>query len=258
MTAEEISKLYGYSVDSIKSNFTRTALSIRKKFGVDLIKCKGIDGVFYQISSPRAITMYKQIKDQLYVPIETIKMDDLACFVLIGVAATPQGIFRGTCKDFLDYIGLSCSKKNIELLNQVLNKFVQLGQESPLCYEEDKDVIIVYIRRQFEKKQILTINMLRECQDIAHKYNKQAMKVVQLLKVWQAYRINQQKGVNPLTDKNLQEYVDLSQKQIRDVKKLLQSEGIININGVYSQHRRIGTEFSTNGIIDNKNTVIEE
>jgi hypothetical protein len=63
--------------------------------------------------------------------------------------------------------------------------------------------------------------MLRECQKIAQKHNKQAMKVVQLLKVWQAYRINEQKGVNPLTNKNLQEYIDLSEKQIRDARKLL-------------------------------------
>jgi len=63
--------------------------------------------------------------------------------------------------------------------------------------------------------------MLRECQKIAQKHNKQAMKVVQLLKVWQAYRINEQKGMNPLTNKNLQEYIDLSEKQIRDARKLL-------------------------------------
>ncbi len=63
--------------------------------------------------------------------------------------------------------------------------------------------------------------MLRQCQEIAQKHNKQSMKVVQLLKVWQAYRINQQKGVNPLTNRDLQEYIDLSEKQIRDARKIL-------------------------------------
>jgi hypothetical protein len=61
--------------------------------------------------------MYEEIKNEVYIPIESIKMDDLACFVLVGVAATPQGVFRGTRKDFLDYIGLSHSKKNVELLD---------------------------------------------------------------------------------------------------------------------------------------------
>ena len=147
-------------------------------------------------------------------------MDDLICFVLIGVAATPQGVFRGTRQGFLDYIGLSHNKRNIELLNEVLNKFKK-EKESPLIWHEDDDYVIIYINRDFEKKQILTINMLRQCQEIAQKNNKRAMKVVQLLKVWQAYRINEQKGVNPLTNRDLQEYIDLSEKQIRDARKLL-------------------------------------
>lgn len=47
------------------------------------------------------------------------------------------------------------------------------------------------------------------------------MKVIQLLKVWQAYRINEYKGNDVITNKDLQQYIDLSEKQIRDIKKLL-------------------------------------
>lgn len=255
MTIEQVSKMYGYSEKSIKTNFKRTAAAIEKKYGVQLIKCESIHGIHYEISSPRALTMYQEMKDQLYIPIESIKMDDLACLVLIGVAATPQGIFRGTPKQFLDYIGLSHNKRNIQLLIQVLDKFaIQAG--SPLICQKDQDVIIIYIERLFEKEQILTINMLRECQKIAKKYNKQAMKVVQLLKVWQAYRINQQNGVNPLTDKNLKEYINLSQKQIADVRKLLQGEGIINIKRIGTPVRCYGSEFSINALKDDKNHVV--
>ena len=110
----------------------------------------------------------------------------------------------------------------------------------------------------FEKKQILTIDMLRECQRIAKKHKKKAMKVVQLLKVWQAYRINEQKGVNPLTDRNLQEYIDLSEKQIRDAKKLLESEGVLKTNRVGRYDRRYGTAFDLNGFLDNKEIVVED
>lgn len=258
MTVEQISEMYGYTVNSIKTNFKRTAAAIKKKYGVDLIKCESIsEGVFYQISSPRALTMYQEMKDEIYVPIESIKIDDLACFILIGVAATPQGIFRGTRKDFLDYIGLSHTKRNIDLLNQVLNNYAN-KQGLPLIYQEDCDIIIVYIARDFEKQQILTIGMLRECQQIAHKYNKQSMKVVQLLKVWQAYRINQQKGVNPLTDKDLQIYIDLSQKQIRDARKMLQGEGVIKTERVGNAVCRTGTQFDINGFKDSKKIVLNE
>lgn len=257
MTIEEVSEIYGYSVLSIQRNFKRTAQAIQKKYGLDLIRCQGPDGIFYQISAPRALTMYKEVKDELYIPIESIKMDDLACFVLIGIAATPQGVFRGTRQSFLDYIGLSHNKKNIELLNQVLNKSNQ-EKDSPLTWHEDDNYIVIYIKRDFEKKQILTINMLRQCQEIAQKNNKQAMKVVQLLKVWQAYRINEQKGVNPLTNRDLQEYIDLSEKQIRDARKLLQGEGVLKTERVGTPTRREGTAFSLNAFVDNKTVVIKD
>lgn len=258
LTVEEVSEMYGYSVVSIQRNFKRTAKAIQKQYGMDLFKYEGPDGkIFYQISSPRALTMYGEVKDQLYVPIESIKMDDLACFVLIGVAATPQGVFRGTRVAFLDYMGLSHSKKNIELLNQVLDNFIKM-QDSPLNWQEDQNFIIIYIKRDFEKKQILTINMLRQCQEIAQKHNKQSMKVVQLLKVWQAYRINQQKGINPLTNRDLQEYIDLSEKQIRDARKILQGEGVLNTSRIGTPTRRTGTLFTLNAFMDDKTTVIKD
>ena len=64
LTVEEVSEMYGYSVASIRRNFKRTAQSIQKRYGMDLFKYTGPDGeTFYKISSPRAITMYEEIKD---------------------------------------------------------------------------------------------------------------------------------------------------------------------------------------------------
>lgn len=244
MTAEQVAQKFGYSVTSIQTKFKRTQQAIKKKYNVEIIKCQGLDGVYYTISDDRAKTMFDEVKNELYVPLESMQMSDLACFVLIGVAATPQGVFRGTRKEFLDYIGLSHSKKNIQLLNQVLNKITNV-QGSPLICRYDQDYIIIYIGRQFEKQRMITINMLRACQEIAQKYNKQAMKIIQLLKVWEAYKINEQNGVKPLTDKNLQEYIDLSIKQIGDVRKLLEKEDIINTTRVGTADRCYGHDYST-------------
>ncbi len=64
LTVEEVSEMYGYSVTSIQRNFKRTAQAIQKHYGMDLFKYEGPDGkVFYQISSPRAITMYGEVKN---------------------------------------------------------------------------------------------------------------------------------------------------------------------------------------------------
>ena len=257
MTLEEISEVYGYSKNSIQTNFRRTAQAFRKKYGLELIKCNSYDGVFYEVSPLRALTMYEEIKEDLYVPIETIKLDDLISYVLIGIAATPQGVFRGTRKDFLDYLGLSHSKKNIELLNQALKDCVN-QQGSQLVVQQDKDIIILYIKRDFEQKLIIPINILRQCREIVEKYNKQSMKVIQVLKVWQAYRINIQKGVNPLTDKDLQKYIDLSEKQIRDAKKMLQSENIVKIQRAGSYYQCEGSDITLNRINDDKMLVIKD
>ena len=146
---------------------------------------------------------------------------------------------------------------NIDLLKEVLDNFNKM-ETPPVKWEVDKDMLVIYIDRQFEQKQILTITMLRECQNITKKYHKSAMKVVQLLKVWQAYRINEQKGVNPLTDKNLQEYINLSEYQIREAKKLLVSEGVIKTERVGNAKVRYGTEFDINGLLDDKKEVIKE
>lgn len=256
MTLEEICKTYGYSQKSLKTNFRRTAQSFKKKYGLDLIKCTSYQGVYYQVSAPRALTMYQEQKEELYIPLDSIKMDDLACFVFIGVAATPQGVFRGSKKEFLDYIGLAHTKRNIELLTEVLNNFANV-QGSPLICQYDEDYIIIYLERNFEKLQIITINMMRACQEIVQKYNKQAMKVIQLVKVLQAYRINEEMGVNPLTDKDLQAYIDLSEKQIRDVRKLLQAEGIVNTTRIGTFNKRYGTQFSINAFVDDENKVIK-
>ena len=134
MTAEEVAQKFGYSLASIQTKFKRTQEAIKKKYNVELIKCQGLQGTYYMVSSLRAITMYEEDKNEVYVPLETIKMNDLFCFVLIGVAATPQGVFRGTSKQFLDYIGLSHSKRNIDLLDETLNNFAN-KQGYPLFYQ---------------------------------------------------------------------------------------------------------------------------
>lgn len=244
MTAEQVAAGFGYSLTSIKTKFKRTQQAIKRKYGVQLVKCQGLQETYYTISDARAKTMFDEIKCELYVPIETLKMDTLACFVVLGVAATPQGVFRGTKKEFLDYIGLSHNAKNIELLSQVLNTFSNI-QGSPLIYKQDQDYIVLYIERQFEKQRIVTIKMLRACKEIVEKNNKQTIKIIQLWKVWEAYKINEQKGVRPLTNKDLQNYIDLSIKQIGDARKILEKEDLINTTRVGTAIQCYGHDYST-------------
>lgn len=257
MTVEELSEAYGYSKSTIETKFKKTAQSFRKKYGLNLIKCKDLDGVFYEVSPLRAPTLYEESKEEICIPFDSIKMDSLACLIIIGIAATQFYVFKGTRKEFLDYLGLPHSKRNIELLNQTLKTYGN-KQGYPLIISEEGQRIIISFEEMYEKQQILTKSMLIQCREIARKYNKQAIKVVQLIKVWQAYRINQYKGVNPLTDDDLQKYIDLSKSQILDAKKMLVKENIIKLDRVGTPDVRIGTFVSSNVYYDNKRQVIKE
>lgn len=257
MTLEELCKTYNFSESSVKTKFNRTAESFRKKYGLDLLKVKGLDGVHYEVAPTRALTMYDESKDEIFIPFDTIKMDDLLCLIIIGINATQFFVFKGTKKEFLDYLGLKHSQKNINSLDEALENYSN-KQGSPLIYSEEGSRIIISFEESFEKQHILTTSMLRQCREIARKYNKQDLKIIQLLKVWQAYRINQYKGVNPLTNRDLQQYIDLSQKQIRDIRKLLKQQGIIDIKRVGAYKRRIGSQFDLNVFYDDKITVIKE
>lgn len=257
-TVKQISQMYGYSISSLKNSFTRTAASIREKFGVDIVKCKDADGIYYRIEFLRAVTIYDEMKEELYLPLDTIQMDDITAFIVIAAAAMPQGIFRGTVKQLLDYLGLSVTKKNIELVNIVIDKFIQDEEAAPIKCERDQKSIIIYIKDNFEEKLVLTINMLRECRRIIEETKKQDIKVIQLLRVWEAYRLNCYNGVNPLTDKWLAAQTGLSIYQIGENKKLLEKNGLIKLEKVGTLDNRIGTYFDLDGIKDQANIVVKK
>lgn len=257
MTLEQLCETYHFSKSSVQTKFNRTAESFRKKYGLDLLKVKGLDGIYYEVVPIRALTMYDEMKDQIFIPFDAIKMDDLLCLIIIGIAASQFLVFKGTQEELLDYLGLSHNKRNVELLKNILNKYAN-KQGQPLVVSKEGSRIIVSFEEQFEKQHILTIGMLKQCREIAKKYNKKSMKVVQLLKVWQAYRINQYNGVSPLTDKDLKKYIDLTQGQITDAKKLLKKQNIIKMERVGSYQMCYGTKAQGNSFFDNKIQVIKE
>lgn len=257
-TIEQISQMYGYSVNSLKNNFTRTVTFIKKKFGVDVVKCKDASGVYYRVEIPRALTIYDEQNKDIYIPIETIKLDDLEAYIIIAVATMPQGVFRGTAKQFLDYIGLSHNKKNIDLFYEIVDKFIENEETSYVRCEKDQKSVIIYIKDVIEEKLILTISMLRECRRIIEESHKQDIKVIQLLRVWEAYRLNYYNGVNPLTDRDIAAYTGLSVYQIGKNKQLLRDNGIIKMEKQNTATYCKGTEYEINGIKDTAEIIAKE
>lgn len=224
MTAEQVASRFGYSLTSIQTKFKRTQQAIKKKFGVQLIRCQGIDGIYYMISDERALTMFDEVKNELYIPLESLKIENFIFYVLVGIAATPQGVFRGTKKQFLKYMGVVANQKNEKLLEDALVLWADL---EIIVFNIDQDIIIAYMKRAFENTTIMSIQMLQECQRIIKENHKQNIKIPQLLKVWQAHRLCSKN--QPFTIDDIQKYIDLSKDQIKQGRKLLQQNNILRL-----------------------------
>lgn len=249
MTAEQVASRFGYSLISVQTKFKRTQQAIKKKFGVQLIRCQGIDGVYYMISDERALTMFDEIKNELYIPLESLKIENFIFYVLVGIAATPQGVFRGTRKEFLKYMGVAANQKNEKLLEDALVLWADL---EIIVFNIDKDVIIAYMKRDFENTTIMSVQMLQQCQRIIKENHKQTIKIPQLLKIWQAHRLCEKS--QPFTIDDIQKYIDLSKDQIKQGRKLLQENNILKLtSAVVSDGQFVisrGTNADYNALYD--------
>ena len=236
MTIEEVVQMFGYSQNSIKKNFKRTAEAIKKKHNIDLIKCTTKDGVRYQIfEDDRALTIYQET-DDIFITLESLSYEEYEFYIFLAIAASPFSVFRGKREDLLKYVGIKVNKKNIEMLNNVLKALVE---KECVGLQEDDDFIIVYLRGHLENEYPVRIDMLRESRRIADENHKNFNKVPQLVKVWEAIRIcydNQ-----PFTYAEISDITGLSYKQIRDVKRLLEENEIFKTS-------RAGSYFLCNGM----------
>lgn len=247
MTAAQIAELFGYSENSLKKNFTRTAASIKRKYEVDVVKCKKGNETFYQIfeeDKGRALTIYDEV-DDIPITLESLSYKEYQFYVFLAIAASQFGVYRGRKEDLLRYIGIKVNKKNIEKLDQVLNKLVEKGC---VDFVIDGEFIIVYLKGGLENNYSVSIQMLRESQKIANENHKNFNKIPQLIKVWEAIRICYEK--QPFTYADLAKITGLSYKQIRDVKRLLESNDAFKTSRAGSYFLCSGMEVDLNVFIN--------
>lgn len=245
MTAKQTAELFGYKQSTLVNSFKRTAAAIKKKHNVDLVKCETEDGIFYQIfEDQRALTIYNEIED-IPITLESLSYKEYEFYVFLAIAASPFGAFRGKRQDLLKYIGIKPNKKNIEMLNSVLEVLVD---KDCIKFHEDEDFIIVYLRGNLENNYSISIDMLRESQRIADENHKNFSKIPQLVKVWEAIKIcydNQ-----PFTYAEISNMTGLSYKQIRDVKRLLESNDAFKTSRAGSYFLCKGMNVDLNAFIN--------
>ena len=244
MTAKQVAELFGCSESSLKTNFTRTAASIKKKYNVDVIRCEKDGKKYYQIfedHSNRAVTIYNEV-DDIPITLESLSFEAYEFFIFLTLAASEQGVFRGRRDDLLKYVGIKANKKNIQTLNSVINSLVE---KDYIGFHEDEDFIILYLKARIENQYSISIDMMRECQRIADENHKSFNKLPQLMQVWEAVRICEEN--QPFTYTDLKELTGLSYKQIRDVKRLLEQNDAFITNRAGSYFKCLGMNVDLNG-----------
>ena len=245
MTAKEICELFGCSESSLKTNFIRTAASLKKKYNVDIIRCEKDGHRYYQIfEDTRALTIYNEVND-IPITIESLSFEAYQFYVFLALAASSQGVYRGRREDLLKYVGIKSTKKNIETLNKVIESLVK---RDFIVFHEDEDIIILYLRARLERQHSISINMMRECQRIADENHKSSNKIPQLLQVWEAVRICEEN--QPFTYADLAKMTGLSYKQIRDVKRLLEQNDAFITNRAGSYFKCLGMNVELNGFFN--------
>lgn len=241
LTLKQVCQKYNYSESRILKNFSEVSKAIKKKFGVDIIKVIVRNEVFYEvIGQERALTIYDEQRS-VFIQQDSLSLQSFQFFVFLAIVMMPQGVFRGSQKDFLRYMGLKSNLKNIQNLKKAI---LALIQKDYIVFNQDKDYIILYVKRKVEKKLWIDISMIRQCRRIVEDNHKQICKVPQLIQVWSAIKICQKN--QPFTLQDISKLTGLSKKQVADVKKMLQTGNILKIDRVGSRYKCLGMNVDLN------------
>lgn len=157
----------------------------------------------------------------------------------------PMKVFRGFKTEFLNYIEIPNTKRNLEKLDDALNDLVKKGYFSVI---KDGEKLVIYINWEIERKLSVETKILKECKKIVEKYNKNNEKVSQLIKVWLAFEICLENV--PFTYKDVMQLTGLSLYQVRDAKNILVKEGAFEINRVGKYLTNLGWDGNENAIYE--------
>ena len=241
LNLKQVCQKYNYSESRVLKNFSEVSKAIKKKYGVDIIKVIIEDEIFYEIiGQERALTIYNE-EHSIFIQEDSLSLQGFQFFIFLAIVMMPQGVFRGSQKDFLRYMGLKISLKNIQNLKKAI---LVLVQKDYIVFNQDRDYIILYVKRKVEKKLWIDINMIRQCRRIVEENHKQICKVPQLIQVWSAIRICQRN--QPFTYKDVSKITGLSKKQIMDVKKLLQKSNVFKVDRAGSRYKCLGMNVDLN------------
>lgn len=247
MTAEELCAKYGYSLNTLSTNFNRIAKAILKNHNIRIIKeGRGKTATYIEVENDnRALTMYEEVKD-IAMNQGTIHLANWDLLALVAICCTPMVVFRGSYKEFLGYVDMAPTAANISALKLAL---VDLLQKEYIMYQVDKtneDYFIAGLYRAVEEELGVGISTIRQCKLAAEKHNKRNW--LNIFKTYVGMQVLQDN--QPFTSAQLAEYTGLSDYMIRESAKVLEAENLIktNIKYIEGTFYREGKEVAFNAL----------
>lgn len=258
MTLKELSERFEISETSILNVFPRVQKSMLKKHGLHLTKKgRGANAQYFieeeeeeEIPDDcRALTMYEEIKDDIIISDDSLKLMNVNFLVFLAIVTTPMLVFRGSFEEFLIYVGAKPTKKNILALKGALNELEEEGYISYTLDKTDLNYFVAALYRKVEEKMHIGINMIRTCKKIAVENNKRSW--VPLLKTWLGIQMMAQK--ESFRIETLESITGLSAYQVRESRKLLERNEIYRMSRVYQGYNTcLGSKVELNGIYNKK------
>lgn len=247
MTLEEVCKKYDVAESSVMSAFPRTQKSIIKKHNVKLIKHgRGKTATYTEevLCDNRALTMYKETKDEMMIDKVSFNLGNLDFCCFIAIIMTPMLVFRGSFSDFCKYMEIKDTKENITAVKGALSSLEERGFISYNLDRTDKTYFVAALYRKVEEEMKIGIDMIRTCKEIADKNNKRSW--VPLLKTWLGVQLAADE--QPFTVERLQQITGLSAYQVKESKKLLEKNELFRTSRAYKAYNKcVGSKVELNG-----------
>lgn len=224
MTLQEVCMKLDLSESSIKTNFARTQKILLKK-NIKLIKKGRGAAATYEIeylNDNRAMTIYEELKEDIILSNESIEFPNWEFLVFLAIVTTPMIVFRGSYKEFLQYIQMKDSENNLKNLKEALEGLASRDIIVYMIDKTDEDYFIATIYRKIEEDMKIGIDMVKECKRLQEKYHKQSF--IPLLKTWLGVQIlieNQ-----PFVIRDIVNITGLSEYAVKESHKILKESEI--------------------------------
>lgn len=236
--------MFGYTQSYLIKNFTKVKNAIKKKCNVDIEKISTKDDkkyIIFENEDSRALTLFEE-KDDLLISQNSLQLKELEFYILLAIAVSDYGVYRGTYKQLLKYLGLSATNKNIELVDLAIESLKNNGYLHEVI--KDKTTFTLILKDEAERNFEITIEMLKESKKIIEKNNKPIKYLPRLVQVWAAIKICSEE--QPFTYAKIEKLTGLSYYQIRELKKLLESSDIFLTSRAGNRFHCLGMNVDLN------------